>query len=145
MRNAFLKTLNPSAGATPSYTSDWPVQVPYPFMSAPVTLTDGATITPVMNVATSATASGGAGYFVLTAASNAARAFAAPTGAAGAGAYCYLQVKNTSGAALTNTTFGASIKSGSVTWPATGFNRFFVLFYDGTNWYVQQLGPDVSN
>lgn len=137
MRNAFLKTLNPNVGSTPFYSVDWPLQTAYNFVPAPVTLTDAATITPALT---------SGGWFVLTATSNAVRAFAAPTGAAAAGAIVYLQVKNTSGGALTNTTFGASIKSGAaITWPATGTNKIYMLFYDGTNWYVQQLSPDVSN
>ncbi|MFA6118251.1 MAG: hypothetical protein WC729_29970 [Sphingomonas sp.] len=100
-----------------------PFQAPALY-AAQATLTDAATITPVTSEA---------GTFLLTCASNAARAIQPPADLT-AGRRIYVIVYNTSGGALTLTTFAAAIKQPAITWPATGTNREFELYCDGTEW-----------
>lgn len=100
-------------------------------------LTDGATITPVLT---------DGNRFTFTAANNNVRAFQAPANPV-SGDSIKLRIVNTSGGALTNTTFAAAIKQpAAVTYPATGFNRTYTLEYDGTTWSLVTLSSaDCAN
>lgn len=102
-----------------------PFQAPAVF-TAQATLTDAATITPDTSEA---------GTFLLTCASNAARAIQPPADLT-AGRRIYIIIYNTSGGALTLTTFAAAIKQPAITLPATGTNREYELYCDGTEWSV---------
>jgi len=88
-----------------------------PSGSASTALVDGAAI--AINAALG-------NVFTFTAASDAARVFGVPTGGI-LGQRVYLYLTNTSGGALTATTFHASILQGTVTLMATAKSREYVL------------------
>ncbi len=107
------------------------------FVGTWVTLVDGAMITPDC-------AAGN--YFMFTAASNAARAFQLPANMI-AGDDIRIIISNTSGGALTLTTFVAGIKQpAAVTMPATGFKREYRIISDGTTVsLIGFTGSDCAN
>lgn len=106
------------------------------FYTAPVTLVDAATITP----------NGGDGtIFELTAASDAIRAFALPTNMED-GQPFQITLKNTSGGALTQTTFAAGYH-GTMTLPATGKQRTYQFYFDDSStlaYQTVQTAADVT-
>lgn len=101
------------------------------FIGAQATLTDGATV--AVDAALAST-------FLLTCASNAAREISVPTNPT-TGRRITVTIINTSGGNLTATTFAAAIKQPSLTLPATGTNREFTLYYDGTEWSIVGFSP----
>lgn len=99
-------------------------------------LVDGATI---------AINAGTAGHFTFVAASNAVREFSVPTNGV-TGQHITVILSNTSGGALTNTTFAAAIRRGTLTLPATGFQREYTLAFNGTTWAItNQSASDIPN
>lgn len=98
---------------------------------AVVALTDGAAI--AIDAALGAT-------FTLAATSNAARVFAVPTNGV-AGQRITIRIVNTSGGALTLTTFNASIKQPALTYPASATTKEFEMYFDGTEWEVSSYSP----
>lgn len=100
------------------------------FFGTSVALVDGAAIAVDGSVGSS---------FVLTAASNAARAFSAPTNMP-AGATFDIQLKNTSGGALTVTTFNAAYH-GAPTLPANNMTRVYTFLWDGAVAYLKSQSP----
>lgn len=98
---------------------------------AMVTLVDGAA------VAIDATLGG---TFTLTCVNNNARVFGVPTGGI-AGQRITVRIINTSGGALTVTTFNASIKQPALTYPATATQKEYHLLFDGAQWLVESYGP----
>ncbi len=107
------------------------------FVGTWVTLVDGATITPDC-------AAGN--YFMFTAATNGVRAFQVPTNII-AGDDIRIIISNTSGGALTNTSFAAGIKQpAAITYPATGFKREYRIISDGTTVsLIAFSGADCAN
>lgn len=106
------------------------------FIGAMATLVDGAAV--AVNALVAST-------FTLTCANNNARVISVPTGGV-AGQRIVVQIVNTSGGALTVTTFNAAIKQPALTLPATGTFREYELMFDGTEWsLVDFSGANVPN
>ena len=83
--------------------------------------------------------------FILDCTTDAVREFAVPTGGT-AGQRIAVRIVNTSGGALTNTTFAALIRSAALTLPATTFQRDYDLEFDGTDWAIVNFSPaDIPN
>lgn len=83
--------------------------------------------------------------FTLTCASNAARIIDPPTNGE-AGQEVAVRIRNTSGGALTNTTFAVAIRKAAPTLPANNFQREYRLRFDGTDWsLVLQSAADIPN
>lgn len=99
------------------------------FIGGVATLVDGATI--AVNAALGST-------FTITCANNNARAIQVPTNGV-AGMRIFVRIINTSGGALTLTTFAAGIKQPALNYPGTGTNREYELFFDGTNWAIMNF------
>lgn len=106
------------------------------FYSAPVVLVDGATITP----------DGADGVaFEFTAATNGVRDFHLPTNMED-GQPFQITLKNTSGGALTNTTFAAGYH-GTMTLPATAKQRTYQFYFDDSStlaYQTVQTAADVT-
>ncbi len=131
----FLKVGQTLVGGKPTATSPMPLQAPF-VGGTMQTLTDGATVTVDPSL-------GQTGKLVC--ANNNVRAFQLPT-TAPAGTTFAVIISNTSGGALTNTTFVAGYKAPALTLPATGFQRTYLWLWDGTNAILQaQTAADVPN
>jgi len=91
------------------------------FVGTWVTLVDGATITPDCAFGN---------CFNFVAANNNVRAFAVPANIV-SGDFIRIFISNTSGGALTNTTFAAGIKQSAITYPATANKREYRIANDG--------------
>lgn len=85
-------------------------------------------------------------FFTLTKAANGAAVIAAPTNLPANSSF-RIKITNTSGGAITNTTFAATYKNpGSFPFAATANNRTYEWWWDGTNaWFVSQSAIDVAN
>lgn len=136
MNNGFLKHVRAVVGTTPMFQMDIAFQPLTAGAIVATALVDAATITPDCSTG---------GVFQLTCTSNAARAIQVPTNAP-SGAEIKIQLLNTSGGALTLTTFAAGIKQpAAVTYPATAFNRIYTLTNVGGTWYLSFIATDVGN
>ena len=137
MRN-FFSNLQAVAGTVARYIFLVPLQATIIAVPNAAALVDAAAIA----LATA----GNISFFRFVAASNAVRVFGVPTGMSIEGARIMLTIYNTSGGALTNTTFNAGIKQpAAVTYPANGFHREYFLTFDGTNWSLSFSGQDIAN
>lgn len=101
------------------------------FVGAMAVLVDGAAV--AVNAALAQT-------FTITCASNAAREISVPLNGV-AGMRIVVRIINTSGGALTLTTFAAAIKQPALTYPATATTKEFQLFFDGTEWELTGYSP----
>lgn len=136
MNNGFLKHVRAIVGSPSLFTTDIPFQPLTAGAVVATALVDAATITPDCSTG---------GVFQLTCTSNAARSIQVPTNAP-SGAEIKIQLLNTSGGALTLTTFAAGIKQpAAVTYPATAFNRIYTLTNVGGTWYLSFIATDVGN
>lgn len=126
-----VQVLRPLFGLSlPTLSVDVAPQAPG-FVGAAVALVDGAAV--AINAALGET-------FTLTCANNNARVFGVPTNGV-VGQRLFVRIINTSGGALTVTTFNAGIKQPALTLPATGTNRGYELYFDGTNWSIVNFSP----
>lgn len=82
---------------------------------------------------------------VITCVNNNVRVIQVPTNGV-TGQRIVVRIINASGGAIGNTSFVAGILKPAVTLPATGFQRDYILAFDGTTWrlYVQSAA-DVPN
>jgi len=129
------RILRDIAGAAPRLDSILPFSAPA-LIGAVSALTDGATI--AINAAVGT-------LFTFTAATNGTREFSVPTNGV-AGSRIYVILSNTSGGALSATTFAAAIRRGTLTLPATGFQRQYELAFAGSTWaIVSQSATDIPN
>lgn len=96
-----------------------------------VALTDGATV---------AVDAALGGTFVLTCASNATRAIQVPTNGV-AGQRIVVRIINTSGGALSATTFAAGIRQPALTLPGNATQRDYELAFNGTSWGIYNFSP----
>ena len=106
------------------------------FVGTWVTLVDGATPAPDCALGN---------FFTMLCANNNVRAIAVPANMIAGDEVC-IKIVNTSGGALTNTTFAAGIKQPALTYPATANHRCYWIISDGTTVsLVDQSAADIPN